>query len=290
MQAQLREEGREVIGDRSSLEDRGGRMSVPAGAGREDGDDIPEVLAGDERGFAEDGGRFGFQGGLPERGELLARVPIVADAAVACAGAGGGVRRSGVGVHDGDPDEEDADVALRELIEHGLNCRGPLQTFHSSGREESDDAGLVSGGVEGLLESVEIEIGDGEVARGGGWGGGSGSGEELGGGLREEEEGEGGGERDPEDGLGEGGAAFAVLLRVEAIEAEGEGGERSAHQIGAGVGEPGRRSAEGSGGEDRGERQTAGGGEGDAAKGGKGRVERGSGVGHCRWSRRVRKD
>lgn len=288
---QLREQRFGVVGDRGGFENGRGRISVPAGARREDGDDIPEVLAVDERGFAEDGGRFGFEGGLPERGELLARVPIMADAAVACAGAGGGVGRSSVGIHDGDPDEEDADVALRELIEHGLHCRGPLQTFDSSGGEEGDDAGLVSRGVEGLLESVEIETGDGEIARGCGWGGGYGSGKELGGGLREEEEGEGGGERDPEDRLGDGGAAFAVLLRVEPVEAEGEDGERSTHQIGAGVGEPGRRGAEGSGGEDRGQGQTAGGGESDAAEGGEGRVERRSGIGHGeRWSRRVRKD
>lgn len=145
-----------VSGDGGGFEGGGGYLSFPLDSGWIDGDEVPEDFAGDEGLLAESWGPFGLQDGLPVRSEPELGVPEVAHSGVAGAGQGFCGRAFGIGGHHRLPDEEGLHVALRQLLQDGLDCRGPLQTGASSGGEEGDDAGFVDGGVERGAELGEV--------------------------------------------------------------------------------------------------------------------------------------
>ena len=137
--------------DHGPVEEAGGRgHQLPLGAGREDGDQVPE------EGLLVDTAVVWSLNGFEERGDAMIRVPVLADAGVVEAFQSLQVGRSGVGVEDGLPDGEDGDRGLRVLAQHIGDCGGPPQTGGSSRRDQEQNPG--AGGV---AVEVGLELGEG---------------------------------------------------------------------------------------------------------------------------------
>lgn len=125
---------------------------VPADLLREDGDVIP-----DDRPFQPSRADGGITGCADGGGQGVGAVPELEDARVGKAGECCSAGRSPVGGEDRLPDDENFDPGITDLVEFGLQCGGPPQTFASSGGEHGDYALFSSGGIEGIPQFPEVD-------------------------------------------------------------------------------------------------------------------------------------
>ena len=85
-------------------------------------------------------------------------VPELYSAAVRNAMQGASVRAGAIGNERFLPDNENSEIGISVSGQDLLGCRGPLQTFPSSGREQEQESSA-GRGVEQLLKAGQIHVG-----------------------------------------------------------------------------------------------------------------------------------